>query len=201
MHRFAAYFQQGDMESNGKYVTRSGKQANYKTGPICWGEPGTNGQHAFYQLIHQGKNNGKEIGCLLGIYACIPPLIGTPLLPNLSSLERCLLVRGWINHVNPLCTQSDCSHSVFSSAWLCDRRMDDGRIPKDLLYSWRTCQRCQSSRLSHPSLQRHNHASVTWEMQTSTSTHGKASQKTAEPGSLLSEAGSHGAAGAEKSQA
>ncbi|XP_068721298.1 glucose-6-phosphate isomerase-like [Montipora capricornis] len=54
MHRFAAYFQQGDMESNGKYVTRRGEQVNYSTGPIVWGEPGTNGQHAFYQLIHQG---------------------------------------------------------------------------------------------------------------------------------------------------
>lgn len=54
LHRFAAYFQQGDMESNGKYVTRSGCTVDYKTGPIVWGEPGTNGQHAFYQLIHQG---------------------------------------------------------------------------------------------------------------------------------------------------
>jgi glucose-6-phosphate isomerase len=54
MHRFPAYFQQGDMESNGKYVTRSGKRVNFTTGPIAWGEPGTNGQHAFYQLIHQG---------------------------------------------------------------------------------------------------------------------------------------------------
>jgi len=54
MHRFAAYFQQGDMESNGKYVDRSGKKVTYQTGPIIWGEPGTNGQHAFYQLIHQG---------------------------------------------------------------------------------------------------------------------------------------------------
>lgn len=54
MHRFAAYFQQGDMESNGKYVDRKGDQVNYQTGPIIWGEPGTNGQHAFYQLIHQG---------------------------------------------------------------------------------------------------------------------------------------------------
>nr|AZM68713.1 glucose-6-phosphate isomerase [Heortia vitessoides] len=54
LHRFAAYFQQGDMESNGKYVTRGGDQADYSTGPIVWGEPGTNGQHAFYQLIHQG---------------------------------------------------------------------------------------------------------------------------------------------------
>jgi glucose-6-phosphate isomerase len=54
MHRFAAYFQQGNMESNGKYVGRDGKEVNYATGPVIWGEPGTNGQHAFYQLIHQG---------------------------------------------------------------------------------------------------------------------------------------------------
>ena len=55
LHRFAAYFQQGNMESNGKYVGRDGKVIHdYQTGPIIWGEPGTNGQHAFYQLIHQG---------------------------------------------------------------------------------------------------------------------------------------------------
>lgn len=60
MHRFAAYFQQGDMESNGKYVGRDGKAVDYQTGPIIWGEPGTNGQHAFYQLIHQGT---KLIPC------------------------------------------------------------------------------------------------------------------------------------------
>ncbi|CAF3271605.1 unnamed protein product [Rotaria socialis] len=60
MHRFAAYFQQGDMESNGKYRTKDGKQVDYSTGPILWGEPGTNGQHAFYQLIHQGT---KLIPC------------------------------------------------------------------------------------------------------------------------------------------
>ncbi|MCF7975031.1 MAG: glucose-6-phosphate isomerase [Phycisphaerae bacterium] len=60
MHRFAAYFQQGNMESNGKYVDRSGKSVTYQTGPIVWGEPGTNGQHAFYQLIHQGT---KLIPC------------------------------------------------------------------------------------------------------------------------------------------
>lgn len=54
LHRFAAYFQQGDMESNGKYVGRDGQAVDYQTGPIIWGEPGTNGQHAFYQLIHQG---------------------------------------------------------------------------------------------------------------------------------------------------
>lgn len=54
LHRFAAYFQQGNMESNGKSVDRSGNAVDYSTGPIIWGEPGTNGQHAFYQLIHQG---------------------------------------------------------------------------------------------------------------------------------------------------
>lgn len=54
MHRFAAYFQQGNMESNGKFVDRNGNTVDYQTGPIIWGEPGTNGQHAFYQLIHQG---------------------------------------------------------------------------------------------------------------------------------------------------
>jgi glucose-6-phosphate isomerase len=54
MHRFPAYFQQGNMESNGKSVDREGKRVSYQTGPIIWGEPGTNGQHAFYQLVHQG---------------------------------------------------------------------------------------------------------------------------------------------------
>ncbi len=60
MHRFAAYFQQGNMESNGKSVDRDGTPVTYQTGPIVWGEPGTNGQHAFYQLIHQGT---KLIPC------------------------------------------------------------------------------------------------------------------------------------------
>jgi glucose-6-phosphate isomerase len=54
LHRFPAYFQQGDMESNGKSVDRNGNRVDYSTGPVIWGEPGTNGQHAFYQLIHQG---------------------------------------------------------------------------------------------------------------------------------------------------
>ncbi|MGI8951100.1 MAG: glucose-6-phosphate isomerase [Chitinophagaceae bacterium] len=54
MHRFPAYFQQGNMESNGKSVDRNGDKVSYSTGPVIWGEPGTNGQHAFYQLIHQG---------------------------------------------------------------------------------------------------------------------------------------------------
>ncbi|MDD3517600.1 MAG: glucose-6-phosphate isomerase [Chromatiales bacterium] len=60
MHRFPAYFQQGDMESNGKYIDRDGRRVAWQTGPVIWGEPGTNGQHAFYQLIHQGT---KLIPC------------------------------------------------------------------------------------------------------------------------------------------
>lgn len=60
LHRFAAYFQQGNMESNGKFIDRTGNPVTYQTGPIIWGEPGTNGQHAFYQLIHQGT---KLIPC------------------------------------------------------------------------------------------------------------------------------------------
>lgn len=60
LHRFAAYFQQGNMESNGKSVDRNGEPVTYQTGPVIWGEPGTNGQHAFYQLIHQGT---KLIPC------------------------------------------------------------------------------------------------------------------------------------------
>ncbi len=60
LHAFSAYFQQGDMESNGKSVDRGGKKVDYQTGPIIWGEPGTDGQHAFYQLIHQGT---KLIPC------------------------------------------------------------------------------------------------------------------------------------------
>jgi glucose-6-phosphate isomerase len=60
LSRFPAYFQQGDMESNGKYIDRDGNKVDYQTGPIIWGEPGTNGQHAFYQLIHQGT---KLIPC------------------------------------------------------------------------------------------------------------------------------------------
>ncbi|KAK4052599.1 glucose-6-phosphate isomerase [Microbotryomycetes sp. JL221] len=60
MHKFADYFQQGDMESNGKFVTKDGRRVTYQTGPIIWGQSGTNGQHAFYQLIHQGT---KLIPC------------------------------------------------------------------------------------------------------------------------------------------
>jgi len=60
LSRFAAYFQQGDMESNGKFVDRNSQRVDYSTGPVIWGEPGTNGQHAFYQLIHQGT---KLIPC------------------------------------------------------------------------------------------------------------------------------------------
>ncbi len=67
LHRFAAYFQQGDMESNGKSVDNEGRRVDYQTGPIIWGEPGTNGQHSFYQLIHQGT---KMIPCDFIGFAC-----------------------------------------------------------------------------------------------------------------------------------
>jgi glucose-6-phosphate isomerase len=60
MRCFADYFQQGDMESNGKSIDLQGEKVDYNTGPIIWGQPGTNGQHAFYQLIHQGT---KLIPC------------------------------------------------------------------------------------------------------------------------------------------
>ncbi len=72
MHRFAAYFQQGDMESNGKSTDQEGNPVEYQTGPIIWGEPGTNGQHAFYQLIHQGT---KLIPCdFIGMCNSLNPL-------------------------------------------------------------------------------------------------------------------------------
>jgi len=72
LHRFAAYLQQLDMESNGKRVTRSGQPVSYETGPIIWGEPGTNGQHAFYQLIHQGT---KLVPCdFIGFSQSLNPL-------------------------------------------------------------------------------------------------------------------------------
>ncbi|MEP7269078.1 MAG: glucose-6-phosphate isomerase [Saprospiraceae bacterium] len=72
LHRFPAYFQQGNMESNGKQTDRNGQPVTYQTGPIIWGEPGTNGQHAFYQLIHQGT---KLIPCdFIGIVQSQNPL-------------------------------------------------------------------------------------------------------------------------------
>ena len=72
LHRFAAYFQQADMESNGKSVDRGGHAVDYQTGPIIWGEPGTNGQHAFFQLIHQGT---KLIPCdFIGFARSLNPL-------------------------------------------------------------------------------------------------------------------------------
>ncbi len=72
LHRFAAYFQQGDMESNGKTIDRDGNRVEYHTGPIIWGEPGTNGQHAFYQLIHQGTK--KIPADFIGFITSLNPL-------------------------------------------------------------------------------------------------------------------------------
>ena len=72
LKRFPAYLQQLTMESNGKHVTLNGKEVEYQTGPIYWGEPGTNGQHSFYQLIHQGT---KLIPCdFIGFYKTLNPL-------------------------------------------------------------------------------------------------------------------------------
>lgn len=72
LHRFPAYFQQGNMESNGKQTDRNGNKVTYQTGPVIWGEPGTNGQHAFYQLIHQGT---KLVPCdFIGISQSQNPL-------------------------------------------------------------------------------------------------------------------------------
>ena len=72
LQRFPAYLQQLTMESNGKHVTLAGKEVNYDTGPIYWGEPGTNGQHSFYQLIHQGT---RLIPCdFIGFYKTLNPL-------------------------------------------------------------------------------------------------------------------------------
>jgi glucose-6-phosphate isomerase len=69
MHRFAAYFQQGNMESNGKSVDRNGQPVGWSTGPVVWGEPGTNGQHAFYQLIHQGTRSSSPVTLSLRLSA------------------------------------------------------------------------------------------------------------------------------------
>ena len=72
LKRFPAYLQQLTMESNGKHVTLDGKRVNYDTGPIYWGEPGTNGQHSFYQLIHQGT---RLISCdFIGFGQTLNPL-------------------------------------------------------------------------------------------------------------------------------
>ena len=72
LHRFAAYFQQADMESNGKGCDKQGKPVQWQTGPVIWGEPGTNGQHAFYQLIHQGT---KLIPCdFIGFSQSLNPI-------------------------------------------------------------------------------------------------------------------------------
>jgi glucose-6-phosphate isomerase len=72
LHRFAAYFQQADMESNGKGCDKQGKPVQWQTGPVIWGEPGTNGQHAFYQLIHQGT---KLIPCdFIGFSKSLNPI-------------------------------------------------------------------------------------------------------------------------------
>ena len=90
LHRFAAYFQQADMESNGKSVDRKGRETGYETGPVIWGEPGTNGQHAFFQLIHQGT---KLIPCdFIGFAQPLEPLSDhhTKLMANFLAQQEAL---------------------------------------------------------------------------------------------------------------
>lgn len=92
LHRFAAYFQQGNMESNGKSIDRNGEEVLYQTGPVIWGEPGTNGQHAFYQLIHQGT---RMIPCDFLAPAISQNLVGdhhVKLLSNFFAQTEALLV-------------------------------------------------------------------------------------------------------------
>jgi glucose-6-phosphate isomerase len=92
LHRFAAYFQQGNMESNGKCTDRNGEELLYQTGPVIWGEPGTNGQHAFYQLIHQGT---RMIPCDFLAPAISQNLVGdhhVKLLSNFFAQTEALLV-------------------------------------------------------------------------------------------------------------
>ena len=95
LHRFAAYFQQGDMESNGKYITRDGTRVDYQTGPIIWGEPGTNGQHAFYQLIHQGT---KLIPCDF----LAPVQTQNPLPPNTIGEHHAMLLSNFFAQTEAL---------------------------------------------------------------------------------------------------
>ena len=95
---FLALFQ-GDMESNGKYITKSGTRVNYQTGPIVWGEPGTNGQHAFYQLIHQGRARLACAGVLLGMGRACRGLTGPAAAPGISDM-RCSRRGLHLQHAN-----------------------------------------------------------------------------------------------------
>ena len=100
LHRFAAYLQQASMESNGKSTDRNGKRINYQTAPIVWGEPGTNGQHAFYQLFHQGT---KLVPCDFLAAACSPYQIGDhheKLLSNFFAQTQALMYGKSSNQVH-----------------------------------------------------------------------------------------------------
>jgi glucose-6-phosphate isomerase len=109
---FASYFQQGDMESNGKRVTHAGDVVDYQTGPIIWGQPGTNGQHAFYQLIHQGT---KLIPCdfLAAAQSQNPLEDHHPLLISNYLAQTEALMRGRTREETQAQTGQFVSHKIF----------------------------------------------------------------------------------------
>lgn len=126
MRYFADYFQQGDMESNGKSVTITGQKVDYSTGPIIWGHPGTNGQHAFYQLIHQGT---KLIPCDF-----LAPAISHYNLPehhkilisNFLAQPKALMHGKNIDEVKSDLNAKECEDSVFVAS-----KVFDGNKPSN----------------------------------------------------------------------
>jgi glucose-6-phosphate isomerase len=123
LKRFPAYLQQLTMESNGKHVTRDGKPINYDTGPIYWGEPGTNGQHSFYQLIHQGT---RLIPCdFIGFYKTLNQLGGQHdmLLANIFAQGEALAFGKTADEVK----------AEGSADWLVPHRVFEGNRPSNTL--------------------------------------------------------------------
>lgn len=115
MHRFPAYFQQGNMESNGKHTDRSGNKVTYSTGPIVWGEPGTNGQHSFYQLIHQGTH-------LIPCDFIVPAISHNPL-----GEHHAILVANYFAQTQALMNGKDKEQVM---AELEEQEMDESKIEK-----------------------------------------------------------------------
>jgi glucose-6-phosphate isomerase len=123
LKRFPAYLQQLTMESNGKHVTLDGKTVNYDTGPIYWGEPGTNGQHSFYQLIHQGT---RLIPCDFIAFAQSPNPLGRHqdmLLANVFAQTEALAFGKTVEQVRAEGTPD----------WLVPHRLFEGNRPSNTL--------------------------------------------------------------------
>ena len=124
LKRFPAYLQQLTMESNGKHVTRDGAEVNYQTGPIYWGEPGTNGQHSFYQLIHQGS---KLIPCDFIAFAQPLNPLGRHhdlLLANVFAQAEALAFGKTLQEVQ----------AEGTPAWLVPHRIFEGNRPSSTLF-------------------------------------------------------------------